>query len=200
MPPTAPLLILKNPHAVLRASAAPLSLVDMTGEKVQDLITAMCETLRNTADGVGLAAPQVGRSLRLFIVSEEAEEIDKLERRREEHRKKTGGDGDDLAYEPRPWKYYVFINPTVKKTARRKIHAPEGCLSVPQKYGMVGRSEKITVEAYDEEGKKFTRGASRFFARVIQHELDHLDGTLFIDKVDEWLNIADKPDKRERKK
>lgn len=196
MPQTTPLPILKNPHAALRAPSLPLSPADITGAAMRDLIASMRETLKTTTDGVGLAAPQVGRSLRLFLVSEEAEEIDKLEQQREEHRKKTSEHHEELIYEPRPWKYYVFINPVVKKMARRKILAPEGCLSVPKKYGMVDRSEKITIEAYNEEGKKFTRGASRFLARVIQHELDHLEGVLFIDKVDEWLDIADKPERR----
>ena len=63
---------------------------------------------------------------------------------------------------------------------------------MPKKFGIVARREKITVSAYDEHGKKFTRGASRFFARVLQHELDHLDGTLFVDKVSEWLDIENR--------
>lgn len=144
-------------------------------------------TLQETPNGVGLAAPQVGESLRLFIVSEEAEEIDRLEKklgrrvRRGKIRDEKVNEAD--AYEKRAWKHYVFINPKVLNRSRTKIDRAEGCLSVPKKFGDVKRFEKITVTAYDETGKKFTRGTARFFARVVQHELDHLDGMLFIDKT-----------------
>lgn len=141
----------------------------------------MKETLKSTPDGVGLAAPQIGVSLRIFIASEEAEEIDRTRRKRRDEDKKP--------YEEREWKYYVYINPMIKNIARKKIEDSEGCLSVRGKYGIVKRHEKITVEAYDEFGKKFTRGASKFFARVLQHELDHLEGTLFIDKADKIMDV-----------
>ena len=78
----------------------------------------------------------------------------------------------------------------VKKLSKSKIEYPEGCLSVPGQFGFVKRSEKITVEAYDEAGKKFIRGASKFYARVIQHELDHLNGVLFIDKVERFIDLS----------
>ena len=84
----------------------------------------------------------------------------------------------------REWRSYVYINPVIKKTSRRSLDDAEGCLSVKDTFGMVKRAEKITVEAYDEKGVKFMRGASRFFARVLQHELDHLEGILFIDKAE----------------
>lgn len=148
----------------------------------------MKATLAATPDGVGLAAPQVGKSLRIFIVSSEAEEIDYTDKEARDKRQETSGT------EKRSWKYYVFINPVVKNSSRRKLEGPEGCLSVPGKYGNVKRNEKITVEAYDESGRKFTRGASRFLARVIQHELDHLNGILFIDKA-ENLTTVDKSEK-----
>lgn len=143
---------------------------------------AMKHTLAITPDGVGLAAPQVGESLRLFIVSEEAEEIDKA-RAREAKQKSTTGERtvEGKPYEMRDWKYYVFINPEVLNKSQKKLQGAEGCLSVPDVFGVSTRREKITVVAYDEKGKKFTRGASHFFARVMQHELDHLEGILFID-------------------
>jgi len=150
----------------------------------------MKETLKNTVDGVGLAAPQVGESLRVFIVSEEAEEIDKIAHERWEEKREEWKQTGNKPYEVREWRYYTFINPLVKKTSRKKVPGPEGCLSVPGKFGTVPRHEKIMVEAYDEHAKKFTRGASKFFARVIQHELDHLKGTLFIDKVERYITVA----------
>lgn len=149
----------------------------------------MKETLRNTEDGVGLAAPQVGESFRIFLVSEEAEYIDNKKLPEGEERKPEDSSTGSEQRKKRDWKHFVYINPIVKKISRSKIEYPEGCLSVPGRFGYVKRSEKITVEAYDETGKKFTRGASKFFARVIQHELDHLNGILFIDKVERFIDI-----------
>lgn len=185
--------IIKNPNRVLREKAREVPEAEIIGPKIRGLISSMKETLKNTPDGVGLAAPQVGESLQIFIVSEEAEIIDKTriksaEQNRAEDREKqkTSPKSDDASGKKPDWKYYVFINPVVKKFSRKKLEDAEGCLSVPGKFGRVRRCQKITVEAYDEFGKKFTRGASNFFARVIQHELDHLGGALFIDKVESY--------------
>ena len=171
-----------GPAGVLRKKAAEILVRRIPTPEIQNLISAMKETLAITPDGVGLAAPQVGASLRIFIVSEEAEEIDRADAARKRDDAKPQNP-DEPPYEKRPWKYYVFINPVIKKTSRRLIEDAEGCLSVPQKYGIVPRCEKITIQAYDEQGKKITRGSSRFFARVLQHEFDHLEGILFIDKM-----------------
>ena len=185
--------IVKEPNKVLRKTAQELHLREITSAKIQKLIKDMRSALQKTPDGVGLAAPQVGEPLRIFIVSEEAEEIDKAEkkgwrRRQEEDPTKKS----EEPYQKREWKYYVFINPVVKKISKQKLKGPEGCLSVPGKYGTVKRTEKITMEAYNEHGKKFTRGASKFFARVMQHEIDHLNGTLFIDKAEELMEVSKK--------
>ena len=176
--------IVKNPNKVLRKIASEVYREAIRSAKTQKFISDMKETLKSTPDGVGLAASQVGEPMRIFIVSEEAEEIDKAEKMGwERRRKEKPEERGEKPYEERVWKYYVFINPVVKKISKTKLDGPEGCLSVPGKFGNVKRNEKITVEAYNESGKKFTRGASRFFARVMQHELDHLHGTLFIDKA-----------------
>lgn len=176
--------ITKEPNKVLRKKAGAVTLREIASPKIQELIRDMKETLQHTPDGVGLAAPQVGVGLQIFIVSEEAEEIDKIEKElKKESAVKTAETGEK-PYESREWKYYVFINPVVKNMSKRRLERAEGCLSVPGKFGEVKRHEKITVEAHDEHGKKFTRGASRFFARVIQHELDHLQGALFIDRAE----------------
>ena len=179
--------IVKIPEKVLRKTSKDVPVGSISSKATQNLIGDMKKTLAETPNGVGLAASQVGESLRLFIVSEEAEEIDRLEKklgrrvRRGKIRDEKVNEAD--TYEKREWKHYVFINPKVLNRSRTKIDRAEGCLSVPKKFGDVARFEKITVSAYDENGKKFTRGTARFFARVIQHELDHLDGTLFIDKA-----------------
>lgn len=164
---------------MLRQKAREIPLSEIALPRVQDLIAMMKHTLAATPDGVGLAAPQVGESVQLFIVSEEAEEIDRLQR--EGRDRKRESPDQDKPYEKRKWKYYVFINPRILKQSRKKLDGPEGCLSVPGTFGNIKRHEKITMQAYNEHGKKFIRGESRFFARVMQHEIDHLGGMLFID-------------------
>ena len=77
----------------------------------------------------------------------------------------------------------IFINPKIIKISKKKQILSEGCLSVNGIYGTIKRAEKLTIEALDEKGRKFTRGASGFMAQIIQHEIDHLNGTLFIDKA-----------------
>lgn len=177
------LRIIVSPTPPLRQIAKEVPFEKIKSREIQDLISDMKETLKNTADGVGLAAPQVGESKRIFLVSEEAEYVDNKKLPENEERKP----GDPQ--KKRNWKHFVYINPVVKKISKGKIEYPEGCLSVPGKFGIVKRNEKITVEAYDETAKRFTRGASKFFARVIQHELDHLNGGLFIDKVEKFIDI-----------
>lgn len=179
------------PQHILHKKAADVPHAGIRTPETQRLIAAMKATLATTPDGVGLAAPQVGQSLRLFIVSEEAEEIDRAEKSGWERRKKEDPeDRQERPYEQRPWKYYIFINPVVKNRSRRMREGPEGCLSVPGKFGTVRRHEKITVKALDEHGKAFMRGSAGFFARVVQHELDHLEGTLFIDKAEDIATIT----------
>ena len=175
--------VVKEPHSILRKVARTVPVRDITGPKIQGLISRLKKTLAVTPDGVGLAAPQVGESLQIFIVSSEAEEIDSVEKLLADKKLAELKERQE-AKEKKKWKYHVFINPVVKNVSKRKTERSEGCLSVPGKFGAVKRQEKITVEAYDEYGRKFTRGSTRFFARVIQHELDHLRGTLFIDKAE----------------
>ena len=187
------------PKQVLRETAKEVPVKEISGSKIRNLINGMKEVLKNSKDGVGLAAPQVGRSLRIFLVSEEVERLGNEENAIIETSEIAEKNGDRLVVsdkiEPdknkkREWKFYVFINPAVKKISRKKTEYPEGCLSIPGRFGMVSRPEKITVEAYDENGKRFVRGASKFTARVIQHELDHINGILFIDKAHKYLNIG----------
>lgn len=184
-------LIVHEPHPVLRKKAREVEVADILSPRIQKLLALMQETLAGTSDGVGLAAPQIGEPLRIFIVSEEAEEIDRAEKQGWERRQKH-----DLSavmekpYEKRAWKYFIFINPVVKNKSRKMQEGAEGCLSVPGKYATVPRYEKITIQAYNEYGKKITRGASRFLARVMQHELDHLEGVLFVDKATSFIDPA----------
>lgn len=120
------------------------------GAKTAELLDDMKETLIK-ADGVGLAAPQVGVLRRVFIV--------KI---------------DDL--------YYECINPVIVEQKGKQI-GDEGCLSVRGKFGTVERPKKVTVVAYDRNGKKFTVKAQDFVARAFCHEYDHLEGILYVDKA-----------------
>lgn len=163
--------ILVHPHPILRRKATEISLAEIGSSNIQTLIKTMRSVLAASEDGIGLAAPQIGHSVRLFLVSEEALAIDRGENAEPKDGKK------------KIWNALVFINPVIKKFSGKKTDMVEGCLSVPGIYGMVRRPEKIDVEWHDEEGKKHSRGCSKFFARVIQHETDHINGVLFTDKM-----------------
>lgn len=164
--------ILTEPNPILRKRSEEVDPASIQNGEIQDAIRALKKTLAESEDGIGIAAPQAGIPLRIFIVSEEAKFLD-----------------DEKSPEGRTWKNFVYINPVITKLSQRKVEGIEGCLSVPGKYGIVERPEKVHIEAYDETGKKFEQGASKFYARVLQHELDHLDGILFIDKVKRYIDM-----------
>ena len=165
--------ILTEPNPILRRRSHEVETAAIATPEVQNAIADLKATLAVSEDGIGIAAPQIGMPLRIFVVSEEAKFVE----------------SDVAPPKDKKWEYYVYINPLVAKFSQKKVEAVEGCLSVPGKYGVVTRPEKISIEAYDEAGKKFKRGASKFLARVIQHELDHLDGILFIDKVTRFVSV-----------
>lgn len=137
-------------NEVLREKAVP---VEEVNDDIRALLTEMFETMRES-DGIGLAAPQVGKSLRLFVV--------------------RADDGINR----------TFINPQIIQTSPEQTSYEEGCLSIPKYYADVIRPEKITVQARNENGRRFTLEADGLLARVIQHEYDHLEGVLFIDRID----------------
>ncbi|MEN9881041.1 MAG: hypothetical protein RLZZ308_224 [Candidatus Parcubacteria bacterium] len=124
---------------------------------LKKIIEDMQKTLSKEHDGVALAAPQIGLSLRIFVVSPLAYD-------------------EDARHKP-----LVFINPVILKKSKKTAVMQEGCLSVRWIYGKTKRSLAATVEAYDIHGKKFVYGGSNLIAHIFQHEIDHLDGILFID-------------------
>ena len=170
-------VIVRHPAPVLDKIAEAVPLSDISSPEIKKIIHEMSEALRHAPDGIGIAAPQIGYSVRIFLASEEALKYDDAKEMTEEEREK------------KEWKQYIFINPIIKNVSKKKLRELEGCLSVPKKFGLVDRAEKVTVEAYDEHGKKFQRGTSQLYARLMQHEIDHLDGHLFIEKVTEWVEI-----------
>lgn len=126
----------------------------------------MKEVLDSRADGVGLAAPQIGESLRIFIVSRKV-----LNGAFEDEKRIDKEDVDDL----------VFINPEIVTRSKEKEEVTEGCLSVEWYFGSATRYKKMKVRAYDERGKQFTWGGSGLMSQIFQHEIDHLNAILFID-------------------
>lgn len=152
-------------HAALHSIAEEVPLEEITSPKVQKVIKNMRAALESyRADGftgVAIAAPQIGVPLRMFLVHDMSIDRDP------EH------SVPDL----------VAINPTITKLSRRTHVVGEGCLSVPEKYGAVKRARNATIRAYDERGNEYERGAGGLLAQIFQHEVDHLDGILFVDRA-----------------
>lgn len=159
--------IVSDGHPALRAVAEEVPVDQIGSEEIQSLILHMKKVLALQNDGIGLAAPQVGVSKRIFIVS----------------KKVFGEDGTDA----------VFINPVITNESKEKRWMEgEGCLSVRWIYGKVKRSTKVSLRAYDERAQISERGASGLLAHIFQHEVDHLNGTLFIDKAKDLEHIDPK--------
>lgn len=143
---------------ILRKKAKP---VEELSDEIETLIDDMFETMYNS-DGVGLAAPQIGRLLRIFVV--DADPMAKEE--------------DDPLYGP-----IAMINPEITLTSDDEVDMEEGCLSIPGVNASVTRPESISVSYRDEDFQKQNLEVGGWLARVIQHEKDHLDGILFLDHL-----------------
>ncbi len=165
--------ILQKEEKVLRKIAKEVPLEQIASTKIKKILAEMSQSLRSQSDGVAIAAPQIGYSLRIFLVSGRIflKDFGKEDLQEESLAELNNAEVEDV----------VFINPKISKLSRDKEWMPEGCLSVRPLYGKTWRSKKATVTAYDEKGKKFTRGASGLLAQIFQHETDHLNGVLFID-------------------
>jgi peptide deformylase len=157
---------------VLRKHAEEVPPSEIQKPKIQKLLADMKEALEKEPDGAALAAPQLGISLRIFMLAERV----------------FGENGSDKKNAGQ--KHLVFINPVIVKRSKKKATLEEGCLSVRGKYGLITRSLNVTIEAYDEHGEKFSRGAGGLLAQAFQHECDHLDGVLFVDSAKELFTIT----------
>jgi len=156
------LSIINYPAEALRRKAAPV-------ERVDDDLRAIADRMLDLmydAEGIGLAAPQVGLSIRLFVA-----DVPPSEDRPADAQPPVATDGP-----------MVFVNPVIERFVGRPEPSEEGCLSLPEIRGDVLRPPEILVKALDREGKAFTLHAAGLLARCIQHEIDHLDGVLIIDK------------------
>jgi peptide deformylase len=152
--------IVQREDPVLRQIAKEVPVKDILSPKIQKIISDMRKALASQDDGVAIAAPQIGLALRIFVISGKANDIVK----------RTEGCPDE-----------VYINPIITKISKDRKLVDEGCLSVRYLYGKTKRATRATIEAYNEKGEKFSRGASGLIAQIFQHETDHLNGILFID-------------------
>lgn len=173
--------ILQKEEKVLRKVAKEVGVREIKTPKIQKILKELSSSLKSQDDGVAIAAPQIGYSLRIFVVSGRIFSEEFLEKRPARNAFSIA----DAGGEERPLKDLVFINPKISKLSRDKEWLPEGCLSVRPIYGKALRSKKALITAYDENGKKFSRGASGLLAQIFQHETDHLNGILFIDHAKE---------------
>ncbi len=156
--------IVQDGHPVLREVASSVPIEKIKDLKIQRVVERMKAALDSQDDGVAIAAPQIGESLRIFVVSEKA----------------VGGKGHD-----------VYINPEITKISKDRKALEEGCLSVRWLYGKTKRASRVSIRAYNQNGELFEKNGVGLLAQIFQHETDHLDGILFIDHAS---NIHSMPD------
>jgi peptide deformylase len=156
------LKIVQTGDPVLRQQARALTADEIAQPGMQMLIALMRDTMRD-APGVGLAAPQIGESLQLTVIEDPVEDPER-----------------DRAKVP----FHVLINPTLTLEGDERVEAFEGCLSFAGFSMVVPRARSVTVTALDERGEPVTIKASGWYARILQHEIDHLRGVLCCDRMD----------------
>jgi peptide deformylase len=154
-------------HPVLRSPARPVPKEAFRDRLFQKLVDDMRETMYEY-EGVGLAAPQVHEGLRLAVI-----EV-------------PGKDDRSEAEVP----FMVLVNPVVIPLGDERENGWEGCLSIPDLRGVVARLTRLRLDALDRDGKPYSREASGFFARVVQHECDHLDGNVYLDRMEGMRSLT----------
>lgn len=157
------LTIYKYPHPILRVPGREIDVAtELPTTEMQRLIDDMVETMYAGPGAIGLAAPQIGQSVRIVI-------LDMVARFYKEP-------------EPPPSELKILVNPTIVESSRNKVMR-EGCLSFPEYLASIKRATKVTYQAYDRHGELQTYQVRELEAIAIQHEIDHLDGILMIDRV-----------------
>jgi peptide deformylase len=154
--------IVRLGHPALRSPAQPLPPTHIRDPRVQALIDDMVETMRD-AHGVGLAAPQVGEEVQIFVYQ---------------------------AAGPPEIPLRVVINPLITPQVREVVYDWEGCLSIPDLRGLVPRHPTVRVQGFDREGSPLDYVAAGFEARIVQHEYDHLNGVVFLDRMRDLRSLA----------
>ncbi len=156
--------IVQQNDPILRKIAKEVRREDISSPKIKTVIKEMFQSLATQKDGVALAAPQIGYSKRIFVISSHVLNAD-----------------TSIPL--------IYINPTIIKRSRDRKNMEEGCLSCRWLYGKTKRSSRTTIEAFDEHGIPFKIEGTGLLAQIFQHETDHLDGILFIDHAKELREI-----------
>jgi len=179
--------IVQDGAEVLREVAQPVPEELFGSAELARLIEDMTVALDKEPEGVALAAPQIDVSYRVFIVRKDrtlpppTNQGSTLD---------PNSQGRTLVAPPeRKPEVEVYINPEIVKTSRKRAKADEGCLSVRGVYGTTKRHERVTVRARREDGTRFQRGGSGLMAQIFEHEVDHLNGILFIDHAEHLIEI-----------
>lgn len=164
------LRIVQAGDPVLRQAARPLSAEEIRSEATRKLIADMRETMY-AAPGVGLAAPQIGMPLQLAVIEDREEWIRDLQPQ------------DLIERGRRPVPFHTIINPRITNLSHNQAEFFEGCLSLEGFTAIVPRSRNIRVECFDENAQPRIIDASGWYARILQHEIDHLRGNLYVDRM-----------------
>jgi len=164
------LKIVQAGDPVLRKKSRPLTKDEIKSPQIQQLIDLMRNTMRE-APGVGLAAPQVGQSIQLAVIEDRATYISDLSTDELEERQRAA------------IPFHVIINPKLSIVGNSTAQFFEGCLSVEGYQAIVDRALNVRVECLNERGEAVTINAQGWYARILQHEIDHLNGTLYVDRM-----------------
>jgi len=171
--------VLQNPNKILRNISVPVEKSEFGTKELNKLIKDMSDTLAKEGDGVALAAPQIGVNKRIFVVSGKVFNLT---------------NEDSMEYPD-----LAFINPEFVKISRDKKIMHEGCLSVRPLYGDIRRASRATVRAKDLNGEWFEISGTGLIAEIFQHEIDHLNGILFIDNATNIKNGEPRTIEKQRK-
>ena len=164
------LKIVQTGDPILRQTARPLSKKEILAPAMQQLLELMRETMRD-APGVGLAAPQVGLPLQLTVIEDDARYLEGVSKERLKAQEREGVP------------FHVLFNPKLTLTDPTRLTHFEGCLSVAGFSALVPRARGVRVEALDHNAKPVRIDARGWYARILQHEIDHLHGALYIDRM-----------------
>lgn len=156
--------IVQQDNEILRKISEPIIISDIQKQTTKKMIAEMFESLLSQKDGIALAGPQISYSKRIFVISPQILET-----------------GVDIPL--------VYINPQIIKKSKDKKNMEEGCLSCRWWYGKTKRSSRVTIKAYNEDAEEFSFEGTGLLAQIFQHEMDHLDGILFIDHAKSLAEI-----------
>ena len=168
-PRVLPIVALGDP--VLRQVGRELTRAEILAKETQDLIARMRETMRR-APGVGLAAPQIGLSLKLAVLEDRPENIEEL------------SDEERATREREPVPFHVIANPVLEATDPTPVRFFEGCLSLSGFVGVVPRAHAVRVRCLDARGEETGIEVRGWYARILQHEIDHLNGIVYVDRME----------------